>query len=137
MFKILMSLLLAFSLSACAGTLTTPTTQPSAITSAQTAAENSLYAIGTALQATPGILNALYDAGKLSKDDFNKAVPVYNQALASFQLAVTALKTAKDAGADPNMVAGYTTALAAFMTDKANIDNLVTAFGKTPAGGAL
>ena len=135
--KYLIPLLLAFSLSACAGTLTTPTTQPSAITSAQTAAENSLYAIGTALQATPGILNALYDAGKISKDDFNKCVPVYDQALASFQLAVTALKSAKDAGQDPNMVAGYTTALTAFLTDKANIDNLVTAFGKTPAGGAL
>ncbi len=110
---------------------------PPAIVSAQNAAQDSLYAIGTAMQATPGILNALYDAGKLSKTDYNNAVPVFNQALASFQLAVTALKAAKTAEQDPNTTAAYVTALKSFLDDKNSIDNLMTAFGKKPIGASL
>lgn len=138
MWKFVIMSLMALSLSACAGnTLVTPTTPPTAITSAQDAAQKSLYAIGTALQATPGTMTALYDAGKISKADYNKVVPVYNQAVASYQLAVSALQTATKAGIDPSTATSYVMALQTFMTDKTNIDNLLTAFGQKPAGVAL
>jgi hypothetical protein len=130
--------LLLLSLTACAttGTISGPTSPPTAVSSAQDAATKSLYAIGVALQATPGILDALYNAGKLSKEDYNKAVPVYNQALASFNLAANALKAATAAGQDPNATTAYLSALNSFILDKNNMDNLLTAFGQTPIGGA-
>ena len=132
--KLLVVLMAALCLTACAGTITTPSSQPTAVTSAQDAAQKSLYAIGTALQATPGILDALYNAGKVSKTDYNKVVPVYNQALASYQLAVTALKAAVAAGQDPNTATAYVSALQTFLTDKTNIDNLLSAMGAQPIG---
>jgi hypothetical protein len=119
------------ALAACAGTnsATSPNLQPMTANQApQDAAKNSLYAIGIALQATPQVLTALYNSGKLSKADYNSAVPVFNQALASFQLAVNALQAAVKAGQDPNQSTAYLTALNSFVVDKANIDNLLTAF---------
>ena len=128
--------LLLMSLSACAttGTISGPSTPATAVSSAQAAATKSLYAIGVALQATPGILDALYNAGKLGKEDYNKVVPIYNQALASFNLAVNALKAATAAGQDPNATTAYIAALNSFITDKSNMDNLLTAFGQAPIG---
>jgi len=134
MLKSLAVIMVALSLSACAGTMTGPTTQPTAITAAQDAAQQSLYAIGTALQATPPIVTALYNAAKINKDTYNSIAAGYNKALASFQLAVSALQAATTAGTDPNTATAYTMALATFMTDKTNIDNLLTASGQTPIG---
>ena len=130
---ILLSLIL--SLNACAATsITTPTTPSSPIVSAQDAAGKNLYAIGAALQATPGILESLYSAGKLSKADYNKVVPTYNQALGSFNLAVNALQVAVKAGQDPGNTTAYLEALNAFLLDKATLDNLLLAFGQKPIG---
>jgi hypothetical protein len=126
--------LIVLSLCSCAGTLSTPTTATSAVVSAQDAAEKSLYAVGVALQAAPGVMDALYKAGKLSKDDFNSAVPIYNRALASYQVAVSALKAAVTAGQDPTQATGYVSALNTFLADKGTIDNLLTAFGSKPVG---
>jgi hypothetical protein len=136
--KLFLVPLLLLALSACAGnsTISTPNSPPPAVVSAQDAAQKSLYAIGVALQATPGILEALYDAGKISKADYNKVVPIYNQALGSFNLAVNALKAAVAAGQDPGNVAAYQTALMGFLADKQNVDNLLAAYGQTPIGGA-
>ncbi len=132
--KYLILPLLLLALSGCAGTINTPTGPPSPVASAQDAAEKSLYAIGAALQATPGILNALYDAGKIGKTDFNNAASIYNQALGSYKMAVNALKAAVDAGTDPNTSTAYLTAFNAFMGDKKLIDNLLLAFGEKPIG---
>ena len=134
MLKFLAVMILAFSLAGCAGTMTGPTYQPTAITAAQTAAQQSLYAIGLALQATPGITQALYDASKINKETFNSVAVTYNKALASYQLAVAALKAATDAGQDPNTATAYVTALQTFIMDKEHIDSLLTAMGAQPIG---
>lgn len=135
--RFLMIPLMALCLSGCAGTMTSTSVPPTAIVSAQDAATTSLYTIGAALQATPKVLDALYNAGKLSKQDYNNAVPIYNQALASYNLAVNALKAAVSAGQDPNTTTAYVLALNGFMTDKTNIDNLLTAFGQQPIGAGV
>jgi hypothetical protein len=124
-------ILLAFN-----GCVTSPATCPSStsasICSAEDAASKTLYALGAALQATPGILDALYTAGKITKEQYNSSVPVYNQVLASFNLAVAALSQSVTAGQDPNSVPAYTAALGAFLADKSTIDNLILALGGQP-----
>lgn len=134
--KLFLLSLLILSISACAttGTITTPSSPQSVVVSAQDAASKSLYAIGTALQATPQILDALYAAGKMSKADYNKVVPIYNQALGSYNLAVAALKASVSAGQDPSNSVGYVAALNSFLTDKTTIDNMLVAFGQKPIG---
>jgi hypothetical protein len=127
--KFLILLPLLFSLTGCPGALV-PTDQTAApIVSAQKAAEQSLYAAGAALQAAPKIMQALYDAGKMSKTDYNNAVPVYNQALASFNAAVNALKAAVNIGADPTKIANYDAALTTFLGDAKAVNDLITALG--------
>lgn len=135
--RLLILPLLLLCLSACAGTMSQQTGTQSAVVSAQGAAQKSLYAIGVTLQAAPGVLDALYNAGKLSKADYNNAVPVYNQALASYQLAVSALFASVKAGQDPNQSTAYVLALNTFLTDKTNIDNLLTAFQAQPVGSGV
>jgi hypothetical protein len=134
MLKFLAVLILAFSLAACAGTMTT---QPTAVAAAQNAAQQSLYAVGVALQATPAIVTALYNAAKINKDTYNSIVQDYNTTLAAYQLAVSALQAATTAGEDPNLAVGYVNALATFTTDKTNIDNLLTASGQKPIGAGV
>ena len=115
-----------FSLAGCPSSTVTPT---STVSVAQDTATNSLYAIGVTLQGAPQILDALYTSGKITKDTYNQAVPIYNRALASYNLAVNALKAAVAAGQDPTGNVAYVTALQTFLTDKSNIDNLITAAG--------
>jgi hypothetical protein len=137
--KLFLMSLLILSLSACAttGTITSPTTAPSAVVSAQDAASKSLYAIGTALQATPQVLDALYAAGKMSKADYNAAVPIYNRSLGSYNLAVTALQASMVAGQDPSSAATYTSAMQTFLSDKTLIDNMLLAYGAQPIGAGV
>ena len=137
--KLFLTAVMLLMICSCAGNTTlTPTSNTSAaITSAQDAAEKSLTAIGIALQATPAVLNALYDSGKMSKQDYNNAVPVYNQAVASFKLAVSALSDIKKAGQDPNVSPDYLDALGAFVKDKQNIDNMTSLFSQNKIGSGV
>jgi PBP1b-binding outer membrane lipoprotein LpoB len=129
-------LILAFNFAGCAG-MSTTTKPASAVASAQTAAQQSLYAIGTALQAAPAVMDALYNAGKMSKVDYNNAVPIYNQALWSFKLAVSALNAVVDAEQDPTQVSAYVKALSDFLGDKAIFDELLGAYGSVPVGAVV
>ena len=135
--KLIIAVFAVLTLVGCAGTMSGPTGQPAAITAAQDAATKSLYAIGTALQAAPQVMDALYNAGKMSKADYNAAVPIYNQVLASYKLAVNALQAAVTAGQDPNAATAYVAALQSFLTDKNNVDNLLTAMGQNPIGKGI
>ena len=131
--RILFLVLLALTLNGCATLSGTPAT-PAAVVSAQDAATKSLYAIGALLQATPGVLDSLYAADKLSKTDYNSAVAAYNQALASFNVACEALNTAVKAEQDPATVTSYIQALQSFLGDKTALDNIMTAIGAQPIG---
>ena len=134
----LLLLLLAFNLGGCATTgLNGTSTVPAAVVSAQDAATKSLYAIGALLQATPGVLDALYNASKINKDQYNQSALVYNQALSSFNIACEALKTAISAGQDPASISAYVSALQSFLSDKTVLDNLMTAIGSQPIGTAI
>ena len=118
-------LLLALNLSGCPSLAVAPTP----VIQSQVAVTQTLNAVGAVLKTTPGVLNALYDAGKITKATYNEAATAYNQALASYQLAVSALNTAVSAGQDPNNATAYITALAAFMTKQDNLNSLLTAVG--------
>jgi len=122
-----------FTINGCAGISTTPGTS-TAITDSENAATQTLYAIGTALQATPGIVDALYNAGKITKSDYNNITTIYNQALGAYNLAEAALKDAINAGQDPSTVVNYTNAITTFLSDKTMLDNLVMAFNGQPIG---
>lgn len=134
--KLLLLPLLLLSLSAlpACSTMSATSGSSNAVVQAQDAASKTLYALGAALQATPGICDALYNSGKITKDQYNSVVPVYNQVLGAFDLAVQALNQAVAAGQDPNAVPAYSQALGAFLTDKATIDNLILALGGQPIG---
>lgn len=124
---LLLILPLCLSLSACAGTV--KPAEPQSVASAQQAAQKSLLAAGATLKATPEIMNALFASGKISKAAYNETVPIYNQALASFNVALETLKLAISAGQDPNAVAAYSSATLKFFSDKKIIDDLILALG--------
>ncbi len=114
----------------CTGCATTaPGTSTTTVQQAQQVAEKSLYAAGSVLKATPPVLNALYDAGKISKADYNNAVVIYNRALASFNVAVDVLKGCVAAGQDPGGSTVYLAALTTFATDSSTVNNVITALG--------
>lgn len=120
---------LCLSISACAGTV--KPSEPQSIASAQQAAQKSLFAAGATLKAAPEVMNALYKSGKISKAAYNETVPIYNQALASFNVAVETLKLVVSAGQDPNTVSAYSQATLKFFSDKKIIDDLILALGGT------
>lgn len=120
---------LCLLLNGCPNSVVKPNDPAATVTSAQQSAEKFLYAAGATLKAAPPILEGLYNAGKISKDDFNKSVPIYNRALASFNVAVNALKACQAAGQDPSNTQAYVAALATFLNDAASMNNLVTALG--------
>lgn len=126
-----------FTVPGCAtkGSMSTGTNSAvTAVTTAQQAANQTLYIIGSALKATPDVVEALYTSGKITKEQYNSVVPTYNQALASYILAVDALEAATAAGKDPGTTAAYATALATFMVNKTNLDNLLVALGGQKIG---
>jgi hypothetical protein len=136
--KLFLIPLMILALAACAGQTITPTTTTAApIVSAQIAAQDSLYATGVALQATPKVMDALYQAGKMSKAEYNSVVPVYNRVQTSYKLAVAALDTEISAGRNPNTATAYLDALQTLTTNKTNIDNLLTAYGQAPVGAGV
>jgi type IV secretory pathway VirB6-like protein len=109
--------ILLLSLAGCATTVTVPTT--GILTADQvTIAQKPLIAVGAMLQATPGTLQVLLDAGKITKDDYNKVVPIYNKVLAGWKVAVQALTVGASA-------ASYSAAYDAFMADKTDLDALI------------
>ena len=128
---ILLLMGLSLALSACATSSTIPDDPGTAAATktAEDAATKTVVALGQTLYATPGIVKSLYDAGKVSKEQYNEVVPIYNQALASYAVLNKALQAAIDAGKDPADIEDYAKALLAFMTERNNIDNIITSFG--------
>ena len=123
-----LSILLAFN-SGCATTpVSTGAVTTTGILSDQTVniTQKALLAIGSLLVATPGTAQALLDAGKINKDQYNQIVPVYNKVLAGWNAAVSALKVGATAES-------YNAAFSAFLADKAELDALLAQFG---IGGA-
>jgi hypothetical protein len=116
--------LLAFN-SGCATTpVSTGVVTTTGILSDQTVntTQKALLAIGSLLEATPGTTQALLDAGKITKDDYNKIVPVYNKVLVSWKAAKAVLKVGATADS-------YNAAFSAFLADKAEFDALLAQFG--------
>ena len=118
-------LILSLNLAGCPSS----TVAPTPTVQAQIAVTQTLNALGVALKATPGVLDTLYNNGKIAKDTYNAAAKAYNQALASYQLAVSALNNAVAAGQDPNTATAYLSALLAFTTNQDNLNKLMIAMG--------
>jgi hypothetical protein len=131
LFPLLMLSLLALN-PGCATTKTDPTgvTVPmSKIEQAQDAATKSVLSLGEVIIVAPGALKAARTANYLTRDQFNDAVDIYNRALASYSLLNKALQATITAGVDPTSATGYVAAMATFVTDKALLDNIMTATG--------
>ena len=77
-----------------------------------------LIGFGTLLQATPGTLEALFESNKITKDQYNAAVPIYNKVLVGWNAAVSALVI----GASSDT---YNAAFNAMMADKADLDAII------------
>lgn len=135
--KLAILLVLVLLVAGCGSTVSTTSKASQAVVSAQGAATQTLYGMGALLQSTPKIVENLYSSGRLTKEQFNSVVPIYNQALGSFNLAVAALKSAVDAGQDPNTVSAYSKALAQFLIDKNLIENLVLSLSGQPIVGGI
>lgn len=126
--KILLSLTLILSLgfAGCATTNQNLTPAQQGIATTQTY----VYSIGATLKATNDAVEALYTAGKIDKDTYNKQIlPVYNQALGSYQLLVAAMDRAVALGMNPTDYPAYAQALMTFLTDQRILDSLIAAFG--------
>lgn len=114
----------------CAGNKTaTPATTISSTEQAQLSASKTLYAIEVTLHLTRSAADASYTGGVLGAADYNKIVPVYNQALASAKTARRVLKAIIAAGGAPDASAEYATALAALLSDKVALADLMAALG--------
>lgn len=131
--RLILLALFMFVIAGCGATMSTKSSASQAVVSAQGAATETLYGMGALLHSAPKIADALYASGKITKEQYNSIVPIYNRALASFNLAVSALDTAVDAGKDPNAVAAYSEAVLAFLVDKREIETLLLVLN----GGAL
>ena len=121
---------LALTMPGCA--ITGTTTTPTVVVQSQRAAEQSLLAVGAILRSTPGTMDALYASGKVTREQYNSVTAIYNRALASYTLAVDALKAAMLASQDPQQSTAYLSALSTFLLDQANLNALLTAMGGTP-----
>lgn len=126
---LLVLICLPLNFTGCSTKVVTPTSNTTTSVSAFEVAQKALYASGAVLDTVQKYCDGLYDAGKLSKADYNSFVPKYNQALAAFKLAVSALNSAKAINADPTSYSAYVMALADFTSKKNIIDELVTSFG--------
>jgi uncharacterized protein (UPF0261 family) len=85
--------------------------------------------MGEIIITAPGVLKSLRGAGKLTKEQYNNSVDIYNQALASYKLLNQALQAAISAGKDPGSVASYTGALTKFLLDRDVLNNIITVTG--------
>lgn len=130
-------LLICLALGSLAGCSTirhaTSTDTPETIMTAQDRAQSVVMGFQAAFAVTPEIVDALLANGAITPHTYNTQIlPAYNRGLASLAVVVAALQAAQDAQQDPNQTQAYTVALARFLTDKAAVDNLLTAMG----GGA-
>jgi hypothetical protein len=114
----LMMLAAFLTVSGCAGTgaVTGGNTSITVLSESQVdAAQKTLLAAGAVLKSAPATLDTLYMAGKLTKDEYNQAATIYNQALAGWNLAVSYLK----AGASSST---YLQAFEGFLTSQAELN---------------
>lgn len=121
-----LTLILSLGFAGCAttGQNLTPAQQSIATT------QNYVYSIGATLKATYDAVETLYASGKVSKDTYNKQIlPVYNQALGSYQLLVSVMDRAVALGVNPSDYPAYASAMLTFLTDQKNLDSLIIAFG--------
>jgi hypothetical protein len=133
---LLLCLTLSLGCSGCAGTATVTPDAPAATVIVQTPAEiaqdvatKSVLSLGEVLVTAPALLKAARQSGKLSKEGYNTGVDIYNQALASYTILNQALQAAITAGKDPTSVAGYTMAMAKFLSERNLLANIITATG--------
>lgn len=129
---VMLALCLALGAVGCS-TFKPPTMQQETTQAAQQNAQTIVMGFQAAFKASPPIFTALVQNGTISVKTFNNEIlPAYNRGLASLAVVVAALQAAQDAQQDPMQTQAYTVALARFLTDKAVVDNMLTAFG----GGA-
>jgi uncharacterized protein (UPF0261 family) len=125
-------LILALLVNGCATTKIDPsgaTVPMTKIEQAQDTATKTVLSLGEVLISAPKLLKTARQAGQLTKEAYNDAVDIYNQALASYTLLNRALSAAIAAGQDPSAIAGYTKALAAYMSERDLLSNIIAATG--------
>lgn len=105
------------------------TTGKSNLVVAQQTAQQAALVSGSFFKATPPIVDALFAAGKITKDQYNQIAQGYNQSLAAYQLYVAAVDVAIASGTDPASNTSVVNSLAAFTTSQNNLTNLMTALG--------
>ena len=121
-------LLLSIALAGCATPSIVAT--GSTVTQAQSAATKTVLSLGEVLVAAKSGLIQARQSGQLTKDQFNQAVDIYNQALASYKLLNISCQAAVTIGTDPTAQKNYIDALSRFLADKGLLDTIMTALGK-------
>lgn len=131
--RFLALMMIVFALTGCTTIrhATNPDT-PDSILTAQDTAMRTVYAFEAAFQATPPIVDALLQQGKISKATYNSdIVPAYNRGLAALDMMIAAVKSAQSLRQDPTMTDAWAQSLALFLTSKQTLDNLVIVAGGT------
>lgn len=96
---------------------------------AQESATKTVLVLGSIFASAPGIIKTARDANKISKEQYNNAVDLYNQALASYSLLNKTLQVVITENVDPSSNSKYVTAMSQFLLDRKNLETLITAFG--------
>ena len=108
-------------LSSCA---TVPTTVTPVVT-AQEDATKTVEALGQVLAAASNSIVDARHAGLLTKDQYNHAVDIYNQAINSYIVLNLALQSALKISDDPKNVKVYKDAMVQFLSDKGLLDSIL------------
>lgn len=81
------------------------------------------------------IVDALFQAGKITASEYNSFAEVRKRAWLAFLVADDAAQAALEVGADPQGYPAYTKALADLVKAKGALDNMLVEFGVLTPGG--
>jgi hypothetical protein len=125
--RFLAALMLGVFLTVSGGCATTGTTTTGTTTSSimsedvVISAQKTLLASGALLQSTPVVMDSLYAAGTMTKEEYNSVAALYNKFLAGWNLAVSYLKV----GASSET---YLTALTGMLSTQKELETLLLQF---------
>lgn len=120
--------LLAFNGCATTNQVTDSTGATRVFTSAEQAqdtATKTVVTLGNVLVSAPSALKAAYANKQMSKEDYNKAVDVYNASLIAYRVLNKALQDAITNNQNPNEMQTYVSALTDYVSQSSLLTSLI------------
>jgi hypothetical protein len=89
---------------------------------------NTVEAMGVTLAQAPSIVDALYTASKITKEQYNQFADIYNKARTAYVVLADAAVVALRAGQEPTLTNAYKAAYPAAVASIADVQALIAQF---------